>query len=169
MYPTLDITAFRAALAATRIASTPELSSYPIRRGIAPARTGKRAIAATFGLSAVLAPLLCVGVLSAGAAETGATVSVVRIGATEKVCQLTGDTDWETGRPTAARTLANFGLGAVDLGYPVEHAGKLILLFGDTWPPRHPGGAIAEAPPDDSVGVTTRRAPPGNDGECLEM
>jgi hypothetical protein len=36
-------------------------------------------------------------------------------------CQLTGDVDWETGQPTAARTLANFGLDAVDLGYPVEH------------------------------------------------
>jgi hypothetical protein len=38
----------------------------------------------------------------------------------QKVCQLTGDVDWETGQPTAARTLTNFGLDAVDLGYPVE-------------------------------------------------
>jgi hypothetical protein len=42
-----------------------------------------------------------------------------------------GDTDWETGQPTAARTFRNFGLDAADLGYPVEHAGKLIMLFGD--------------------------------------
>jgi hypothetical protein len=87
-----------------------------------------------------------------------------RIGSTEKVCQLTGDTDWETGRPTAGRTFSNFGLDATDLGYPVEHAGKLILLFGDSWPPRHPGGTIREVPPDDAVGVVTRREAPTDAG-----
>ena len=30
-------------------------------------------------------------------------------------------------------------------------------------------GPAAEIPPDDSVGFTTRRAPPGNDGKCLEL
>src|ERR1700733_984993 len=75
------------------------------------------------------------------------------IGTSQKVCQLTGDVDWETGQPTAARTLANFGLEAVDLGYPVEHNGKLILLFGDTRPTTHSGGRgpAAETPPDDSA------------------
>src|SRR5271157_615598 len=90
-------------------------------------------------------------------------------GSTQKICQLIGDIDWETGRPTAARTFANFGLDAADLGYPVEHDGKLILLFGDSWPPRHPGGAIGEIPPDDAVGITVRRQPPSNDGKCLEL
>jgi Domain of unknown function (DUF4185) len=103
------------------------------------------------------------------AAETGALPPPVRIGTSDKICQLTGDVDWETGAPTAARTFSNFGLDAVDLGYPVEHAGKLILLFGDTWPPGHGGGAAGEIPPDDAVGVTTRREPPGSDGKCLEL
>lgn len=94
--------------------------------------------------------------------------AVVRVGAPEKVCQLTGDVDWESGRPTAARTLANFGLDAVDLGYPVEHNGKLIFLFGDSWPPPHGGGAAGEWPPDDSVGVTTRTEPP-DAATCLDL
>jgi hypothetical protein len=105
---------------------------------------------------------------AAPAVETGAPSPITRIGAPEKICQLTGDTDWETGRPTPGRTLTNFGLDAADLGYPVEHAGKLILLFGDSWPPPHPPGSLAEDPPDDAVGVIVRREPPTSD-KCLEM
>jgi hypothetical protein len=123
-----------------------------------------------FKLSAALAiPFVLVGSVAASAAETGAPNPVTRVGTTEKICQLTGDTDWETGRPTPGRTLANFGLDAADLGYPVEHAGKLILLFGDSWPPPHPPSSAAEVPPDDAVGVIVRREPPNNDGNCLEM
>src|SRR5580704_9922350 len=114
------------------------------------------------------ASLLLIGWPAAHAAETPPPPPT-SIGTSQKVCQLTGDVDWETGQPTAARTLANFGLDAVDLGYPVEHDGKLILMFGDSWPPPHGGGAAGEIPPDDAVGVTTRREPPGNDGKCLEL
>ena len=92
------------------------------------------------------------------------------VGETEKVCQLTGDVDWETSRQTAARTFSNFGLDACDLGYPIEHNGKLILLFGDSWPPPHGGGPAGEVPPDDAVGVTTRQSPPNrDDGKCLAL
>jgi hypothetical protein len=116
----------------------------------------------------VIACLLLLGLGKAGAADNAPPPPPLHIGASEKICQLTGDVDWETGRSTAARTFANFGLDAVDLGYPVEHNGKLILLFGDTWPPPHGGGVEGEIPPDDAVGVTSRRAPP--DGEkCLEL
>jgi hypothetical protein len=115
------------------------------------------------------ANLLWISLPQASAAENAAPPPPVRIGVSEKICQLTGDVDWETGQPTAARTFANFGLDAVDLGYPVDHGGKLILLFGDSWPPPHGGGAEGEIPPDDAVGVTTRREPPGNDGKCLEL
>jgi hypothetical protein len=120
-------------------------------------------------LPALAMLLLLAAKVAAGTAETAAPDPTVRIGTTEKICQLTGDTDWETGRPTAGRTFSNFGLDATDLGYPVEHAGKLILLFGDSWPPRHPGGTIREVPPDDAVGVVIRREAPTNDGKCLEM
>lgn len=93
---------------------------------------------------------------------------LTRVGVSEKVCQLTGDVDWETGRPTAARTFTNAGLDGTDLGYPIEHAGKLFFLFGDSWPPDH-GRLPPDVPPDDAVGVTVRRDPPGDDGKCLEL
>ena len=104
---------------------------------------------------------------SASGEEAPAPPQVV--GAVEKVCQLTGDTDWETGAPTAARTFSRFGLDASDLGYPVEYDGKLILLFGDSWPPRHPAAKLEDAIPGDAVGIVTRTAPPGNDGQCLGL
>jgi hypothetical protein len=128
----------------------------------------------------VVAPIACFGLIpfspanagsaGTGPAEIGASASIRMIGDTEKICQLTGDVDWDTGRPTAARTFSNFGLDACDLGYPVEHNGKLIILFGDSWPPPHGGGPAGEIPPDDAVGMTTRAAPPNKeDGRCLEV
>ncbi|MGO8952030.1 MAG: DUF4185 domain-containing protein [Rhodomicrobium sp.] len=124
----------------------------------------------TFRLAAAQAlPFVFAGFFAASAAETGTPSPVTLIGTTEKICQLTGDIDWETGRPTAGRTLTNFGLGATDLGYPVEHRGKLILLFGDSRPPQHPPGSAPAVPPDDAVGITVRREPPNDDGKCLEM
>ncbi len=90
----------------------------------------------SFKFAAVLAlPFVFGGLFAVNAAQTSAPNPVTQIGTTEKVCQVTGDIDWETGQPTAGRTKTEFGLGATDLGYPVEHRGKLILLFGDTRPP----------------------------------
>jgi len=105
------------------------------------------------------------------AADSGAPAPPVLVGMSEKVCQLTGEIDWETGQPTAARTMTNAGLEATDVGSPVEHEGKLFLLFGDTWPsPNEASFAAAEIPPDDAVGVIQRRKiPTGKDGKCLEM
>ena len=48
----------------------------------------------------ILLFLICAG---RARAQNGAPSPVVRIGETQKVCQLTGDIDWETGRRTAAR------------------------------------------------------------------
>ena len=77
----------------------------------------------TFQFLAVLATqLVLAGAPAANAGATGAPAPVARLGSSEKICQLTGDTDWETGQPTAARTLHNFGLRGVDLGFPVEYA-----------------------------------------------
>ena len=119
--------------------------------------------------SMLATPLVLVGLIAASAAETGVPNPVTLIDTTEKICQLTGDTDWETGGPTPGMTFANFGLDAADLGYPVEHGGKLILLFGDSWPPPHPSGLAPDVPPDDAVGIIVRREPPADDGKCLEM
>lgn len=101
-------------------------------------------------------------------AQNPAPPSAPRVTDTERVCQSTGDVDWETGRPTAAQTLKNFGLDAADLGYPVEHDGKLVLLFGDSWPAGHGAGPAGELPPDDAVGVTLRRDPPTPQA-CLDL
>lgn len=83
------------------------------------------------------------------------------------MCQLTGDIDWETGLPTSARTLTRFGVDAVDLGYPVEQEGKLVLLFGDTWP-SNPSGPGGEVSPNDAVGVVKRTALPTSNA-CLGL
>lgn len=89
-------------------------------------------------------------------------------GRSEKVCQLTSDADWETGIPTTSLTQERFGLGAVDLGYPVEHRGRLALLFGDTWP-THVGHAGDErSPKDDAVGwIATHAVPTRN--ACTDL
>ena len=91
-------------------------------------------------------------------------------GRSEKVCQLTGDFDIEQARPTTSLTLTNYGLGAGDLGYPVENGDRITFLFGDSRrdsqkpPDNHP----AEGPPDDSIGFTTDRTPPNRD-QCLHL
>ncbi|MBI3678117.1 MAG: DUF4185 domain-containing protein [Proteobacteria bacterium] len=91
------------------------------------------------------------------------------IGSSTKVCQLTGETDWLTNQPTDAKTLSQFGLDAVDLGFPVDSApGPLYLLFGDAWQPHHPPGSPADGPPDDALGITARTAVP-DAKTCLDM
>lgn len=115
-----------------------------------------------------LLPLAAIVYCGRAMPQQNAPSPVVRIGETQKICQLTGDVDWETGLPTAARTLTNFGLDAADLGYPVEHNGNLVLLFGDSWPAPHGLGPLADTIPDDSVGVTTRTELP--DAEtCIDL
>ena len=80
------------------------------------------------------------------------------VGSSTKICQLTGDTDWSTNQPTAARTLSQFGLDAVDLGFPVDSGnGPLYFLFGDALPVTH---GVSSVPPDDALGWTTRTATP---------
>lgn len=92
------------------------------------------------------------------------------VGSSTKVCQLVGDTDWGTNLPTAAKTATNFGLIAVDLGYPVDSGppGRLYFLFGDAFPPGHSATAIPSAPPDDALGFTTRTAVP-DATTCLDL
>jgi hypothetical protein len=88
------------------------------------------------------------------------------VGSSEKVCQLVGETDWQTGQPTAARTVSNFGLAAVDLGFPVDSgAGPLFFLFGDALPDQTP---LRPVPPDDAIGVSTRKAAPDS-VSCLDL
>jgi Domain of unknown function (DUF4185) len=55
---------------------------------------------------------------------------------TEKICQLTGETDREgltTVRNAFNRTESRFGIRGTDLGVSFEHRNRLYFLFGDTW------------------------------------
>ena len=119
-------------------------------------RATRRSLALLATLSAAL------GGLSTHAGATTLTL----VGSSQKICQLTGDTDWTTNQPTAARTNTNFGLLGVDLGFPVDSGagGPLYFLFGDAFPSTT-GNVI---PPDDAIGYTTRTAAP--DGQtCLDL
>src|SRR5690349_7045698 len=93
----------------------------------------------------------------------------------EKVCQLTGDTDWGTGSATSAQTKSKFGFAGTDLGYPVEHHSAehrngLALFFGDSRFDRsrvdaeHP----ESGPPDDVIGWVSTHTPPTNE-RCLDL
>ena len=107
-----------------------------------------------------------VGFAAASAAQA-ATLSVS--GASEKVCQLTGQTDWYSGATTDAQTMTRDGLFGIDLGFPVEaDNGKLYFLFGDANPANHPPNTLPSVPPDDAMGVTTRTAAPDK-MTCLDM
>jgi hypothetical protein len=55
-------------------------------------------------------------------------------GSSQKVCQLTGETDREFGKPTVNQTETRWGLVSVDVGYSFEHDGKLFFIFGDANP-----------------------------------
>jgi Domain of unknown function (DUF4185) len=50
----------------------------------------------------------------------------------QKICQMTGDFDFQNRHETKNRTNSRFSVSGTDLGYPFEHDGRLYLLFGDT-------------------------------------
>ena len=97
------------------------------------------------------------------------TAALSLVGSSNKICQLTGDTDWASNKPTAAQTWSNFGLQAVDLGFPVDSGvDRLYFLFGDAWPIDHPRGSAPAVPPDDALGWTTRTSAPDK-ASCLDL
>jgi Domain of unknown function (DUF4185) len=89
----------------------------------------------------------------------------------KRVCQVIGDKDWISGAPTAAKTFSNFGLDAVDLGFPVDSGrGPLYFLFGDAWPSGHLQQPLSTLPPDDALGWTTRSGSNAPDATtCLDL
>jgi hypothetical protein len=106
---------------------------------------------------ALLAPIFAVSAAFTPVDVYAVTLSLV--GSSAKVCQLTGEFDWQTNQPTAAQTMTNFGLDGVDLGFPVDSGtGPLYFLFGDSWLIKH--APLDPGPPDDSLGWTTRTTTP---------
>jgi hypothetical protein len=66
-------------------------------------------------------------------AAPGGRVTYVA-GSTQKVCQLTGETDDETGQLTSSQTASRFGYKSGDLGYSFTYNNQLWFLFGDSQP-----------------------------------
>jgi hypothetical protein len=64
----------------------------------------------------------------------------------QKVCQLTGNTDFQNRAGTKNQSYSRFHVAGTDLGYPFEHDGRLYFLFGDT------GGSVGDG--RDSVAYT---------------
>jgi hypothetical protein len=122
-------------------------------------------------MSRLLALPISVILLTIAAPTTsGRAATLSLVGSSTKVCQLIGETDWLTGLPTAAKTMTNFGLQSVDLGFPVDSGAPkpLYLLFGDAFPLLHPPTAIPTALPDDAIGFTDRTAAP-DATNCLNL
>jgi hypothetical protein len=118
----------------------------------------------TPGFLALVAVVVAVGL--AGLPGRADATTLTLVGSSQKICQLTGDTDWTTGQPTDARTDANDHLIGVDLGFPVDPGpgGPLYFLFGDAFPSTT-GNPI---PPDDAIGFTIRTAAPDSQ-TCLDL
>jgi hypothetical protein len=119
------------------------------------------------------ATVLLTATLIAASLSTAADAAILSLlGNSTTVCQLIGETIWDTGTPgtaTAAKTLSNFGLGGVDLGFPVDSgSGPLYFLFGDGVPPGHPPNSLLTVPPDDALGYTSRTTPPDS-VTCLDL
>jgi len=119
------------------------------------------------------APALITAMFTAGSLSAGADAATLSlVGNSTTVCQLIGETIWDTGSPgtpTAAKTLSNFGLGGIDLGFPVDSgSGPLYFLFGDGAPPDHPPNSLPTEPPDDALGFTSRTTPP-DAATCLDL
>jgi len=121
---------------------------------------------------------LLTATFAAGSLSTAANAATLSlVGSSTTVCQLIGETIWDTGTPggtpTAAKTLSNFGLAGVDLGFPVDSSpGPLYFLFGDgslaSGLPDHPPNSLPTEPPDDALGHTSRTTPPDS-ATCLDL
>ncbi len=87
--------------------------------------------------------------------ETTSTVRHVT-GSTQKICQLTGDLDRQTGQPTGNLTRDRYGVFGTDLGFSFLHDGRTWFLFGDTVG-LHGGDSIAytqDTDPEDCLDLT---------------
>jgi hypothetical protein len=95
-------------------------------------------------------------------------------GPSQKVCQLTGEEDWDTLEKIAARTGADkdYGFSGADGGNPVEyssinHPNGMALFFGDSRfnPPRGDANNPEDLP-DDALGWVSPQTPPTKEN-CL--
>jgi len=107
--------------------------------------------------------------VASGCAIAQSTDPVWVPGSSQKICQLTGETDYETGQPTVSQTESRYGLHRADVGYSFEHKGQIWFLFGDATPTPTFNGQANGSPPRkvayDSPGFTA-----GTDiTQCLKL
>jgi hypothetical protein len=86
-------------------------------------------LVASFPLVGVVAASSVSARQAASRSASGAVRFVA--GSTQEVCQLTGQTDYETGQLTSSETQTRYGLTAADEGSSFEFDGNLWWLFGD--------------------------------------
>lgn len=118
------------------------------------------------------AMLTLIALLGVGQPPSSGQTPTVRYvpGSSQKICQLTGETDRQRGEPTLNRTESRFGLVGTDLGASFEHDGKLYFFFGDTNGTRRDRGREAEGGPrqgrgNDSIAFTDDVQPE----DCLTL
>ena len=119
----------------------------------------------------------CCSLVALGACTSDPSGKSVSAQTSERICQLTGDTDWLTGSATTSQSATRHGFLGTDLGYPVEHGDQLALFFGDSRfnrpeiPPK-PGDLPITGPEsfraDDAIGWVTSRTPP-TQSRCLDL
>jgi hypothetical protein len=113
--------------------------------------------------------------------ETQATLAPPVIdyvaGSSQKVCQLTGERDYEFNTLTSSQTQTRYGLVSADEGYSFEHNGKLFFLFGDTQPTSAFNGKpnLDKDPPrdhgldDDAIGYVSNIAGISSLDQCVKL
>ncbi len=91
-------------------------------------------------------------------------------GSTREVCQLTGQTNFQTGKPTSSETEERYGLRVADAGYSFEFNGRVAYLFGDAVPTktfkemnnlgnRYPTAADESSVDNDAIAFTEPTSP----------
>jgi hypothetical protein len=90
------------------------------------------------GLVVALTASLATAAALAQSAASGPAVGtdrIVVVSPSQKICQLSGETDRQTGKPTVSQTQSRYGMTSADHGYAFEHNGRVYFLMGDPIPP----------------------------------
>jgi hypothetical protein len=112
--------------------------------------------AALLGAFAALCSTGCGSEIAPRAPKERVGTSAQRLVGATKVCQLIGDTDYQTGAPTKSLSATRFGVRGTDLGYPVYDSshGLVWFLFGDMFPSGSPDLYSAPHASPDPLGFT---------------
>ena len=122
--------------------------------------------AATIGTPIVNATDAPTDIATKTAAATATSVVRRAAGGTQKICQLTGDTDRELNQPTHNQTGAKYGVLGTDLGFSFPFDNRFYFLFGDTVG-LHGGDSIAYSQDTDPEDCLQLQFVTGPDGRYL--